>query len=87
MRPIAILSTLFIFFNRRTVNCVQTLKASAAAKENVGKWCVQERYFKVDKVRKVMHVIGTVRVFQQKIALDDAIGSHACSLEEALPCV
>jgi hypothetical protein len=24
---------------------------------------------------------GTVRVFKQKIALEDVIGSHACSLE------
>ena len=30
--------------------------------------------------------IGTVRVFRQKFALEDAIGSHACSLE-ALTCV
>jgi hypothetical protein len=29
---------------------------------------------------------GPVRVFRQNFALDDAIGSHACSLE-ALPCV
>jgi hypothetical protein len=28
----------------------------------------------------------TVRVFRQDFALEDAIGSHACSLE-ALPCV
>jgi hypothetical protein len=28
----------------------------------------------------------TVRVFRQNFTLDDAIGSHACSLE-ALPCV
>ena len=25
--------------------------------------------------------IGTVRVFRQKFTLEDAIGSHACSLE------
>jgi hypothetical protein len=30
--------------------------------------------------------LGTVRVFGQNCALEDAIGSHACSLE-ALPCV
>jgi hypothetical protein len=29
---------------------------------------------------------GTVRVFRQKFTLEDAIGSHACSLE-ALACV
>jgi hypothetical protein len=29
---------------------------------------------------------GTVRVFRQKPALEDAIGSHACSLED-LACV
>jgi hypothetical protein len=25
--------------------------------------------------------IGTLRVFRQKLALEDAIGSHACSIE------
>jgi subtilase family serine protease len=30
------------------------------------------------------NAIGTVRVFRQKFTLEDAIGSHACSLE-ALP--
>jgi hypothetical protein len=30
--------------------------------------------------------VGTVRVFRQKFTLEDAIGSHACSLE-ALTCV
>ena len=29
---------------------------------------------------------GTVRVFEQNVALEDAIGPHACSLE-ALACV
>jgi ankyrin repeat protein len=29
----------------------------------------------------VNHVAGTVHVFRQKFALEDAIGSHACSLE------
>jgi hypothetical protein len=32
------------------------------------------------------HGIGTVRILRQDFALEDAIGSHACSLE-ALPCV
>jgi hypothetical protein len=31
-------------------------------------------------------ITGTVRVFEQDFALEDAIGSHACSLE-ALACV
>jgi hypothetical protein len=31
-------------------------------------------------------VLCTVRVFRQKFPLEDAIGSHACSLD-ALPCV
>jgi hypothetical protein len=29
---------------------------------------------------------GTVRIFRQKFPLEDAIGSHACSLQ-ALACV
>jgi hypothetical protein len=28
-----------------------------------------------------LHMNGSVRVFRQECALDDAIGSHACSLE------
>ena len=35
---------------------------------------------------KTPNMEGTVRFFRQKFTLDDAIGSHACSLE-ALPCV
>jgi hypothetical protein len=30
---------------------------------------------------KLRFQLGTVRVFRQKVILDDAIGSHACSLE------
>jgi hypothetical protein len=36
--------------------------------------------------RRASYPTGMVRVFRQKFTLDDAIGSHACSLE-ALTCV
>ena len=33
---------------------------------------------------KVAELYGTVRVFRKKIYLEDAIGSHACSLEASM---
>jgi hypothetical protein len=35
----------------------------------------------VDSVGDARFLMGTVRVFRQKFTLEDAIGSHACSLE------
>jgi hypothetical protein len=58
-----------------TVNCAQTLKATML----MGPFW--------DSTSTVAgSEYSTVRVFRQKITLEDAIGSHACSLE-ALSCV
>jgi hypothetical protein len=40
----------------------------------------------VGELESVLEQAGAVRVFRQKASLEDAIGSHACSLE-ALTCV
>jgi hypothetical protein len=62
------------FLPVHSVNLVQTLKAT------IGQLCKT-----VDGWTSIL-VSGTVRVFKQDFALEDAIGSHACSLE-ALTCV
>jgi hypothetical protein len=48
--------------------------------------CTTHTYTGIQRPEIWSSVAGTVHVFRQDFALEDAIGSHACSLE-ALTCV
>jgi hypothetical protein len=57
------------------VNCKKFFADDAKAKQ----MSVEEYLAKYNHSRH--RCLGTVRVFRQKFTLEDAIGSHACSLE------
>jgi hypothetical protein len=59
--------------------CILTMNsATHAGNTNL---CSGERPFGISVVDILSIPTGTVRVFRQKFTLEDAIGSHACSLE------
>jgi hypothetical protein len=59
------------FLTGWTVNCVQTLKVPGGELAAAPMTSYEIR----------LEYVCTVRVFRQKFTLEDAIGSHACSLE------
>jgi hypothetical protein len=63
--------TPFLYIPVHTVNCVQTLKdlSRSCSNRTDTMWCT------------CRGSLRTVRVFRQIFTLEDAIGSHACSLE------
>jgi hypothetical protein len=79
---------------QKGASCVEHIAADSAAEFiAVSNKCVRQlcrfcgeklQQGFVKKVESLVFAAGTVRVFRQKFTLEDAIGSHVCSLE-ALP--